>query len=376
MIMKPNNDLLRKILITIQEQSKPGEDLIFDFKIDGYDIATIAEHCELLYEKGFIRRFVPNRGGGRIQDFFVGNLTAEGHEFLARIKENEEWEKIETNFKGIHMNTSQDQDISPAEQLARDFELWQKDYYDDVDAPFSRQDESMGFMAYKVWDQGFFSFLEESVPSLAPIYRDTIRIQNMAIHHDETIHQAWKKSKGRRIEDFLTQAIKSARAGRLTPKPKPSLSAVPSTTSRRVGKKIFIGHGRSHVWRVLKDFLQDQLHQEWDEFNREPTAGYTTVERLKTMLDDASFAFLVMTAEDEHADKTVHARENVIHEAGLFQGRLGFPKAIILLEEGCEAFSNVAGLTHISFPKGNIEAVFEKVRQVLYREGIIRGGAW
>ena len=27
-----------------------------------------------------------------------------------------------------------------------------------------------------------------------------------------------------------------------------------------------------------------------------------------------------MTAEDEHADGTKHARENVIHEVGLFQG--------------------------------------------------------
>ena len=50
-------------------------------------------------------------------------------------------------------------------------------------------------------------------------------------------------------------------------------------------------------------------------------------------------AFLVLTAEDEQTDGTLHARENVIHEAGLFQGRLGFEKAIILLEEGCQEFS-------------------------------------
>ena len=36
--------------------------------------------------------------------------------------------------------------------------------------------------------------------------------------------------------------------------------------------------------------------------------------------------------EDEHKDGSVHPRENVIHEAGLFQGRLGFPRAIVLLE--------------------------------------------
>jgi predicted nucleotide-binding protein len=35
---------------------------------------------------------------------------------------------------------------------------------------------------------------------------------------------------------------------------------------------------------------------------------------------------------------------NVVHEAGLFQGRLGFTRAIIMLEEGCEEFSNIEGL--------------------------------
>lgn len=134
--------------------------------------------------------------------------------------------------------------------------------------------------------------------------------------------------------------------------------------------KIFIGHGRSAVWRDLKDFLQDRLRLDWDEFNRESVAGIATTERLETMLNNASFAFLIMTAEDAHADETLHARENVIHEIGLFQGRLGFRKAIILFEEGCQEFSNIFGLTQIRFPKGNIEAKFEEIRKVLERESI------
>lgn len=89
------------------------------------------------------------------------------------------------------------------------------------------------------------------------------------------------------------------------------------------------------------------------------------------MLDNAAFAFLVMTAEDEHIDQTLHARENVIHEIGLFQGRLGFRKAIILLEEGCREFSNITGLTQIRFPKGNIKAQFEEIRRVLERERVV-----
>lgn len=102
--------------------------------------------------------------------------------------------------------------------------------------------------------------------------------------------------------------------------------------SKRIGTRVFIGHGRSHVWKNLKDFIQDRLHLPWDEFNRIPVAGQTNIARLSTMLDNAAIAFIVMTAEDEQADQKLHARMNVIHEAGLFQGRLGFDKAILLLE--------------------------------------------
>ncbi len=137
------------------------------------------------------------------------------------------------------------------------------------------------------------------------------------------------------------------------------------------GSKVFIGHGSSPLWRELKDFLQDRLHLEWDEFNRQPTAGMTTAERLQQMLPTSCFAFLVMTAEDQHANQTLHARENVVHEVGLFQGHLGFRKAIILLEEGCSEFSNIVGLSQIRFPQSNISACFEEIRLVLEREGII-----
>lgn len=142
-------------------------------------------------------------------------------------------------------------------------------------------------------------------------------------------------------------------------------------TSRDGGDKVFIGHGRSPVWRELKDFLQDRLHLNWEEFNRQPTAGIATIERLQEMLDESCFAFLVMTGEDQHTDQRLHARENVVHEAGLFQGRLGFRKAVLLLEEGCSEFSDIFGLGQIRFPKGNIRAAFEEVRRVLEREGII-----
>ena len=74
---------------------------------------------------------------------------------------------------------------------------------------------------------------------------------------------------------------------------------------------------------------------------------------------------------DEQPDSSFRARENVIHEVGLFQGKLDFEKAIILLEEGCEDFSNIHGITSIRFPKGNIGAAFGEIVRVLKRESIL-----
>lgn len=144
--------------------------------------------------------------------------------------------------------------------------------------------------------------------------------------------------------------------------------------AERVGTNVFIGHGRSHAWRDLKDFVQDRLSLPWDEFNRVPVAGVTNIARLSEMLDSAAVAFLVMTAEDELADGKVQARMNVVHEAGLFQGRLGFTRAIVLLENGCDPFSNIDGLGQIRFPQGNMSATFEEVRRVLEREELLETG--
>ena len=142
-------------------------------------------------------------------------------------------------------------------------------------------------------------------------------------------------------------------------------------TVAKTDGKILVGHGRSPAWLELAAFIRDRLRLDYEEFNRETPAGLSNKERLLTMLDSSCFAFLVMTAEDDQADGSTRARQNVIHEAGLFQGRYGFERAIVMLEEGCEPFSNIEGIGQIRFPKGNIKAAFEEVRQVLEQEKII-----
>ena len=53
--------------------------------------------------------------------------------------------------------------------------------------------------------------------------------------------------------------------------------------------RIFIGHGGSGQWRILKDFLSERLNLEYEEFNRVSTAGINTQERLSEMLNQCGF---------------------------------------------------------------------------------------
>ena len=131
---------------------------------------------------------------------------------------------------------------------------------------------------------------------------------------------------------------------------------------------IFIGHGRSLLWRELKDHLQDQHNQDVIAYEVGARAGHAIRDILQDMLAKSSFAILVMTGEDETKNDEFQPRMNVVHELGLFQGRLGFSRAIVLLEEGTRHFSNIYGVEQIRFSKGNIKETFGDVLATLFRE--------
>lgn len=132
--------------------------------------------------------------------------------------------------------------------------------------------------------------------------------------------------------------------------------------------KIFVGHGHSNAWKELKDHLKDKHDIDVFTFESGARAGHDIRNILEQMLGDSSMAFLVLTGEDETKVDRMRARQNVIHETGLFQGRLGFHRAIVLLEEGVEEFSNLAGIQRISFSKGNIKETFGDVLATINRE--------
>ena len=136
------------------------------------------------------------------------------------------------------------------------------------------------------------------------------------------------------------------------------------------GRNIFLGHGRGQEWKHVEAFLIDH-GLEVEAFETQPRAGKHIVEILKGFLQTACLAVLTLTGDDATPDGGKRARQNVVHEAGLFQGRLGFERVILLVEDGVEEFSNLSGLQEIRFPRGEISESLPELRRVLVREGLL-----
>jgi 8-oxo-dGTP pyrophosphatase MutT (NUDIX family) len=155
------------------------------------------------------------------------------------------------------------------------------------------------------------------------------------------------------------------------------LTGVPFSISTQAGDRrqptkgaspsVFIGHGRGTAWRELADHLRDHHGYHVIAFDSEPRVGQPMTEVLARLVDRAAFAILVHTPEDEQPDGALRARQNVVHETGLFQGRLGFSRAIIVRERGCQAFSNLAGLQELHYTT-QISEAFGDVVAALRRE--------
>ncbi len=145
-------------------------------------------------------------------------------------------------------------------------------------------------------------------------------------------------------------------------------SRLPDTPKTKHKPRIFIGHGRSLIWRDLKDHLQDKHGLSVEAYEIGSRAGHSIRDILEDMLAKSTFAVLVLTGEDTTDTGALRARQNVIHETGLFQGRLGFSKVVVLLEEGTEEFSNIHGIEQIRFSRGNIKETYGEVLAVIKRE--------
>lgn len=107
---------------------------------------------------------------------------------------------------------------------------------------------------------------------------------------------------------------------------------------------IFIGHGSHQEWRTLKEHLQDKHGLTCIAFETEERAGITIPDIISELGKAPDIALLVLTGEDKTDKGKLRARQNVIHELGLFGGVLDKNRIIPLVEHGVEVPSNISGI--------------------------------
>ena len=95
--MKRDMELVRLVLLAIEEEYRSTA--IINLKIDGYDMETVAYHCKMLEEAGFVSDYRAHYASDGLYMFSVGPLTWEGNEFLDMIRDDSIWEKTKSAIR-------------------------------------------------------------------------------------------------------------------------------------------------------------------------------------------------------------------------------------------------------------------------------------
>lgn len=124
-----------------------------------------------------------------------------------------------------------------------------------------------------------------------------------------------------------------------------------------VPRKVFVVYGHDSAAR---DQLEAMLRR-WDVepiiMDQLPSGGQTIIEKLEKHTQDARFAIVLATPDDEghlaghDGEKMFRARQNVVLELGMLFAKLGRERVAILLKDPSkmERPSDIQGLIYISF---------------------------
>jgi sugar/nucleoside kinase (ribokinase family) len=132
---------------------------------------------------------------------------------------------------------------------------------------------------------------------------------------------------------------------------------------------IFISHGGNPEWLAVQRFLEDRFDAPVRSFESTPWGGRQITDALSSYLERCRLSVCVLTAEDFTGDGRKYARQNVIHEVGLFQGQHGFDSVVLLVEEGCDFVPEAAAPYTVYFPHNKIHQTFYQLAEIVKAHG-------
>lgn len=139
---------------------------------------------------------------------------------------------------------------------------------------------------------------------------------------------------------------------------------------------VFIIHGRSEDWRKVERYINHEL-----EFRtivlKETYTGKNILQKFKDATEESDCAVAILSPDDDMADGSSRARQNVLFEAGYcmatFEQRYedddddSTPPVVILNERTIDfkEVSDLLGLDSLRYSNGTIETTFPQLGKAL-----------
>jgi predicted nucleotide-binding protein len=121
-----------------------------------------------------------------------------------------------------------------------------------------------------------------------------------------------------------------------------------------LSKKVFIVHGHDSELKESTAHLVSRLGLEPIILHREANKGRTIIEKFTDHADQAGFAIVLITPDDEGRSREIpprplqpRARQNVVLEMGFFFAKLGRGRVCAILKPGVERPSDIDGILYV-----------------------------
>jgi sugar/nucleoside kinase (ribokinase family) len=134
---------------------------------------------------------------------------------------------------------------------------------------------------------------------------------------------------------------------------------------------VFLVHDESPYFEEVSNFIANDCNLPLFDINVANVGGDDIMDAVGDGMAYCSFAICLLSMNEEMSNGRMRADQNIVYQAGVFQGRYGFGRVALLAEEGCDTFSNIAGLMRLDFPASNIDSSFIELRRMLRREGLL-----
>ena len=106
--MKRNLDLIRNILLTIEETEANNPLSVQSFVNDEYDEHAISLHIKLLLDCGYIEASPFRYIGMQYDDFRILRITSSGYDYLDSVRNDTVWTKTKEKISEVGESVSLD----------------------------------------------------------------------------------------------------------------------------------------------------------------------------------------------------------------------------------------------------------------------------